>query len=89
MCPVDHLLTKSNYCNSTGAEGGLGRASQERYLPPEMWDQVFEFLKPSELARVASVSRTWKSLCFDNHHWSRHFTLVWSPEHCVSPLLPL
>ncbi|KAF2199516.1 RNI-like protein [Delitschia confertaspora ATCC 74209] len=40
-----------------------------RDMPPEIRIQILQYLKPKEIIRCSSVSKSWHSMCFDGQLW--------------------
>ncbi|KAG0202000.1 hypothetical protein BGX33_009972 [Mortierella sp. NVP41] len=53
------------------AQNPASSSSLQPYLPPEMWNEVFTWLYPSELRVSAAVSKTWRELVQRHQVWRR------------------
>jgi len=56
-------------------------------LPDDIFVYVFQFLKPSELARVALVCKKWSRLSSHNVVWQALFTTLFGKQDCQSKII--
>ncbi|KAG0338837.1 hypothetical protein BG005_003614, partial [Podila minutissima] len=56
-------------------------------VPVEIWEQILNYLYPSQLSRISMVNKNFNSIVSLLKVWSRMFTIAHGPKAHLRPLL--